>query len=73
MAPTHTREVRNPLMSTIIVTGAAGFVGMHVAERLLARGESVLGIDSINDYYDPRLKRARLERLGRREGFRFAE
>jgi len=47
----------------ILVTGAAGFIGYHVAERLLARGETVVGIDNLNDYYDPRLKRARLERL----------
>jgi len=47
----------------ILVTGAAGFIGYHVAERLLARGETVVGIDNLNDYYDPRLKRARLGRL----------
>jgi UDP-glucuronate 4-epimerase len=48
----------------ILVTGAAGFIGYHVAERLLARGDSVVGIDNLNDYYDPRLKQARLDRLG---------
>jgi UDP-glucuronate 4-epimerase len=47
----------------ILVTGAAGFIGYHVAERLLARGETVVGIDNLNDYYDPRLKQARLDRL----------
>ena len=47
----------------MLVTGAAGFIGYHVAERLLARGETVVGIDNLNDYYDPRLKQARLERL----------
>ena len=47
----------------ILVTGAAGFIGYHVAERLLARGETVVGIDNLNDYYDPRLKQARLGRL----------
>jgi len=47
----------------ILVTGAAGFIGYHVAERLLARGDPVVGIDNLNDYYDPRLKQARLERL----------
>jgi UDP-glucuronate 4-epimerase len=47
----------------VLVTGAAGFIGYHVCERLLARGETVVGIDNLNDYYDPRLKQARLERL----------
>jgi len=55
----------------IIVTGAAGFIGYHVAERLLARGDEVVGIDNVNDYYDPRLKEARLARLNRHEAFRF--
>ncbi|KQT50989.1 protein CapI [Aureimonas sp. Leaf454] len=54
---------------TIVVTGAAGFIGYHVCEALLARGERVLGIDNVNAYYDPRLKEARLERLARHEGF----
>lgn len=40
----------------VLVTGAAGFIGMHVSERLLARGDEVLGLDSLNDYYDVRLK-----------------
>jgi UDP-glucuronate 4-epimerase len=53
------------------VTGAAGFIGYHVAERLLARGESVLGLDSVNDYYDVALKEARLARLRRHAGFEF--
>jgi UDP-glucuronate 4-epimerase len=53
----------------IVVTGAAGFIGMHVAERLLDRGESVVGVDSFNDYYDPALKAARAERLESRRGF----
>jgi len=47
----------------IFVTGAAGFIGFHVAKRLLERGEAVIGIDNLNDYYDPALKRARLEIL----------
>ena len=38
----------------VLITGAAGFIGMHVAERLLARGDEVVGIDNLNDYYDPR-------------------
>jgi UDP-glucuronate 4-epimerase len=54
-----------------IVTGAAGFIGMHVCERLLARGDEVVGIDNLNAYYDPTLKRARLSRLEGHEGFKF--
>ena len=56
----------------ILVTGAAGFIGMHVSERLLARGDEVVGLDNLNDYYDVRLKEARLARLEGRPGFRFA-
>ena len=55
----------------ILVTGCAGFIGMHVAQKLLARGDSVLGIDNLNDYYDPQLKRARLAQLTPFKGFRF--
>ena len=59
------------MMATpILVTGAAGFIGMHTAERLLDRGETVIGVDNFNDYYDPALKAARAERLKGREGFR---
>lgn len=47
----------------ILVTGAAGFIGMHVARLLLERGDEVVGIDNLNDYYDPRLKHARLDQL----------
>ncbi|SEL58257.1 UDP-glucuronate 4-epimerase [Sphingomonas palmae] len=56
---------------TTLVTGAAGFIGMHVAERLLARGDRVIGIDVINDYYAPALKHARLAQLTARHGDRF--
>ena len=56
---------------TVLVTGAAGFIGMHVAQRLLARGERVLGMDNLNDYYDPTLKRARLAVLATRPCFSF--
>ena len=56
-----------------LVTGAAGFIGYHVAERLLAEGRQVLGIDNLNAYYDPRLKRSRLKLLARHPGFEFAE
>jgi UDP-glucuronate 4-epimerase len=56
---------------TILLTGVAGFVGYHVAEALLARGEQVIGVDNINDYYDTRLKQARLDRLAPHPGFSF--
>ena len=56
---------------TILVTGAAGFIGSHLCHYLLDRGDEVVGIDDLNDYYDPRLKEARLERLRRRNGFSF--
>ena len=56
---------------TVIVTGVAGFIGYHVAEALLARGETVLGLDNLNDYYDVRLKEARLARLRRLAAFAF--
>ncbi len=55
----------------VLLTGAAGFIGYHVAEALLARGEAVLGVDNLNAYYDVRLKQARLERLRARRGFTF--
>lgn len=58
---------------SILVTGAAGFIGSHVAAALLARGEDVVGVDSLNDYYDVRLKRARLERLAAQQRFRFGQ
>ena len=57
----------------ILVTGTAGFIGYHVAERLLARGDQVVGLDNLNDYYDPALKRARLRRLEGLPGFRFVQ
>jgi UDP-glucuronate 4-epimerase len=55
----------------ILVTGAAGFIGYHTSEALLARGIEVVGLDNMNTYYDVRLKEARLERLQRQAGFRF--
>lgn len=55
----------------VLVTGAAGFIGMHVAARLLDRGDEVVGIDNLNDYYDVSLKQARLARLSGRRGFEF--
>jgi UDP-glucuronate 4-epimerase len=48
---------------TVLVTGAAGFIGYHTSQALLARGEKVLGVDNVNDYYDPNLKRARLAEI----------
>jgi len=56
---------------TILLTGAAGFIGMHVAQALLTRGDSVIGVDNVNDYYDVALKEARLARLQGHENFRF--
>ena len=57
----------------ILVTGAAGFIGYHVAQRLLAQGRPVLGLDNINAYYDPKLKEARLAELHKADGFRFVK
>jgi UDP-glucuronate 4-epimerase len=56
---------------TVLLTGAAGFIGYHVAEALLTRGERVIGIDNLNDYYDVRLKQARLARLQPKSSFTF--
>ena len=58
---------------TTLVTGGAGFIGYHVAQALLARGERVVGLDNLNHYYDPALKRARTERLLAQDGYRFVE
>lgn len=55
----------------LLVTGAAGFIGYHLALRLLQRGDQVVGLDNLNDYYDVRLKEARLQRLVSFERFRF--
>lgn len=56
---------------TVLVTGVAGFIGYHVAARLLAEGKQVVGLDNVNDYYDVRLKEARLARLAALPGFTF--
>jgi UDP-glucuronate 4-epimerase len=58
---------------TVLVTGAAGFIGFHVTQRLLADGHSVVGLDSLNNYYDPRLKEARLDILRRNANFTFVK
>ena len=57
----------------VLVTGAAGFIGYHVARRLLEAGQAVVGLDNVNAYYDPALKRARLAQLVGFTQFRFAE
>jgi UDP-glucuronate 4-epimerase len=55
----------------LLITGAAGFIGYHLAARMLDAGEQVIGIDNVNDYYDVALKRARLAQLQRHNGFTF--
>ena len=55
----------------VLVTGAAGFIGFHTSQKLLARGDEVIGLDNLNSYYDVRLKEARLAQLSSAEGFRF--
>src|SRR5580704_7353583 len=57
----------------ILVTGAAGFIGMHVAQCLLEQGVQVVGIDNLNDYYDVRLKEDRLKQLAPFRNFRFVK
>jgi UDP-glucuronate 4-epimerase len=56
---------------TLLITGAAGFIGFHLAKVCIERGHQVVGLDNLNDYYDPRLKQARLDQLGRLPGFAF--
>lgn len=50
-------------MTTVLVTGAAGFIGFHVSQTLLSQGHSVIGVDNLNEYYDVQLKQARLRQL----------
>ena len=57
---------------TILVTGSAGFIGSHVAQMLLDRGDRVIGVDNLNDYYDVSLKQARLDRLQAHPGYTHA-
>ena len=59
--------------SKILVTGAAGFIGFHLSLRLLERGDIVIGLDNLNDYYDVNLKKSRLRQLNENESFRFME
>jgi UDP-glucuronate 4-epimerase len=61
----------SPLSGPVFVTGAAGFIGFHVAARLLADGNRVIGLDNLSDYYDPTLKQARLDRLAPHPAFAF--
>ncbi len=60
-------------MAKILVTGAAGFIGFHLSRRLLARGDEVVGLDNLNNYYDVRLKHDRLKQLTDKDGFRFVK
>lgn len=60
-----------PQRAKILVTGAAGFIGFHLCQRLLARGDQVVGLDNLNDYYDVSLKKARLTQLEGQTNFRF--
>ena len=60
-------------MTSVLVTGVAGFIGSHVARALLGRGETVIGVDNFSDYYDPVLKFARLKPLREMPGFTFLE
>jgi len=61
------------MAAPILVTGCAGFIGFHTASRLLRSGREVVGLDNVNDYYSPRLKRDRLAELARLPGFSFRE
>jgi len=60
-------------MNRVLVTGAAGFIGFYVSKRLMERGDEVVGLDNLNDYYDVELKKARLAQLEGRHGFRFVQ
>ena len=59
------------MSKTILVTGAAGFIGFHVTKKLLERGDNIIGIDNLNEYYDSKLKEARLEILKKHSNFKF--
>ena len=59
------------IMTKILVTGAAGFIGFHLSKHLLERGDEVIGLDNLNDYYDVTLKKDRLKQLLEKPGFSF--
>ena len=61
------------MRSLTLVTGVAGFIGFHVARRLIDRGDHIIGLDNVNDYYDVRLKEARLAQLTALNGFQFVK
>lgn len=70
----HTKKQSSrATVSQILVTGAAGFIGFHLCQYLLARGDSVIGIDNLNDYYDVSLKESRLNYLTEKENFTFVK
>src|SRR5579871_3344516 len=73
MSPHFTGTARDRSRMTVFVTGAAGFIGFHTSGALLRRGERVVGVDSVNDYYSVALKRARLAELGKLPGFEFQQ
>ena len=66
-------RTRDRYMTKYLVTGAAGFIGFHVSRVLLARGDTIVGLDNLNDYYDVRLKQDRLSQLVGQPGFRFVK
>src|SRR6202035_5349466 len=73
VAAVSTKPVKAMKDETVLVTGAAGFIGFHVAQRLLSSGRKIVGLDSVNDYYDPMLKEARLDILKRESRFSFVK
>ena len=58
-------------MERVLVTGCAGFIGMHLCRKLLKEGRAVYGIDNLNDYYSPVLKKTRLKKLNKHKDFNF--
>ena len=67
----HSEQATKRDPSRILVTGAAGFIGFHLAQRLLARGDTVIGLDNLNDYYEVSLKESRLKILKKKPNFNF--